>query len=136
MALLNVCVITGNNIVVQVALMFLRHETEADYKWALEYLRTIMAENTINTPLSIVIDRELALIRSLKLQFPSTRHLLCRWHVNMNVLAKTKRWFPALVKVNGKAVRHPQFQEFLSSWNMLLASSSEAIYNRRLAAVM
>jgi len=81
-----------------------------------------MAENTIDTPLSIVTDRELALIRSLKLQFPSIRHLLYRWHININILAKTKRWFPALVKVNRKAVRHPQFQEFLGSWNILLAS--------------
>jgi hypothetical protein len=135
MALLNICVITGNNIVVQVALMFLSHEKEVDYKWALDYLRITMAENTIEEPLSIVTDRELALIRCIKSHFPSARHLLCRWHINMNVLAKTKRWFPAPVKVNRKAARHPQFQEFIRSWNLLLSSLTEAIYNRRLAAV-
>jgi hypothetical protein len=94
-----------------------------------------MAVHSIEEPLSIVTDRELALIRCLKLQFPSVRHLLCRWHVNMNVLAKTKRWFPAPVIVSGRAVQHPQFQEFLSSWNLLLASLTESIYKRRLAAV-
>jgi hypothetical protein len=94
-----------------------------------------MTENMIEEPVSIVTDRELALIRCLKSQFPSARHLLCRWHVNINVLAKTKKWFPAPVKVNGKAVHHPQFQEFIVSWNLLLASSTESIYTCRLAAV-
>jgi hypothetical protein len=91
MPLLNVCVITGNNIVVQVGLVFLSHEKEADYKWAINYLQTIMTENMIKESVSIVTDRELALIRCLKSQFPSVRHLLYRWHINMNVLAKTKR---------------------------------------------
>jgi hypothetical protein len=66
MPLLNVCVITGNNIVVQVALVFLSHEKEADYEWAINYLRTIMTKNMIEEPVSIVTDRELALIRCLK----------------------------------------------------------------------
>jgi hypothetical protein len=87
--------------------MFLRHEKATDYKWALEYLRTIIVVHSIEEPLSIITDRELALIRYLKLQFPSTRHLLCRWHVNMNVLTKTKRWFPVLVIVSSRVVQHP-----------------------------
>ena len=51
----------------------------------------------------------------------------------MNVLAKTKRCFPAPIRVNGVIQRHPQFQEFLRSWNMLLASPTEQIYNQKLA---
>jgi hypothetical protein len=53
----------------------------------------------------------------------------------MNVLAKTKRFFPAPVKVGERVVRHPQFQEFLSSWNILLASRTVPIYNQRLAEI-
>jgi hypothetical protein len=132
MALLNICVITGNNIVAQVGLMFLRHKKEEDYKWACEYLRTIMTQDTIEEPTSIVTDRDLALIRCLKSQFPSSYHLLCRWHINMNMLAKTKRWFPGPIKTSGKTVRHPQFQDFLSSWNTLLASPTEELYNKKL----
>jgi hypothetical protein len=52
--------------VVQVALVFLSHEKEADYEWAINYLRTIITKNMIEEPVSIVTDRELALIRCLK----------------------------------------------------------------------
>jgi hypothetical protein len=119
--------------VVQVGLAFIRQEREVDYNWAMEFLRDIMAKESIQEPLSIVTDREIALIKALRTHFPSSQHLLCRWHVNMNVLAKTKKFFPGPVKVGDKVVRHPQFQEFLSSWNVLLASPTVSIYNERLA---
>jgi hypothetical protein len=132
MALLNICAITGGNMVVQVGLAFIRQEREADYNWALEFLRDLMAKESIQEPLSIVTDREIALIKALRTHFPSSRHLLCRWHVNMNVLSKTKRFFPGPVKVGERSVRHPEFQEFLSSWNILLDSPTMSIYNTRL----
>jgi MULE transposase domain len=133
MALLNICAITGANMVVQVGLAFIRQEREADYNWALEFLRGLIAKESIQEPLSIVTDREIALIKALRTHFPSSQHLLCRWHVNMNVLAKTKKFFPAPILVNNRPIRHPQFQEFLTSWNVLLASPTVPIYNQRLA---
>jgi transposase-like protein len=132
MALLNICAITGGNMVVQVGLAFIRQERERDYNWALNFLRDIMAKESIQEPFSIVTDREIALIRALRTYFPSSQHLLCRWHVNMNVLAKTKRFFPAPILVNNRPVGHPSFQEFLSSSNILLASQTVPIYNQRL----
>jgi hypothetical protein len=78
MALLNICAITGANKVVQIGLVFLRRETEADYDWALDYIHNIMVHNSIEEPVSIVTDRELALIKSLNTWFPSSQHLLCR----------------------------------------------------------
>jgi hypothetical protein len=96
MPLLNICVITGNNMVIQVGLAFLSGEKEVDYNWAIDYIREIMAEHSIEEPSSIVTDRELALIKCLH-RFPASQHILCRWHVNMNVLAQTKKWFPAPV---------------------------------------
>ena len=56
MALLNICTITGANKVVQVGLVFLKQETEADYNWALDYICNIMAQNLIEEPVSIVTD--------------------------------------------------------------------------------
>ena len=121
--------------VVHVGLAFIRHEREVDYNWALEFLRDLMARESIQEPLSIVTDREIALIKALHTHLPSSKHLLCRWHVNMNVLAKTKKFFPAPIIVNNRPVRHPSFQEFLSQWNMLLASPTVVIYNQRLAEI-
>ena len=65
MLLLNICVITSNNKVIQVRLVFLSGEKEADYNWAIDYIRDIMAEYSIEEPSSIVTDKELALIKCL-----------------------------------------------------------------------
>jgi MULE transposase domain len=133
MLLLNICAVTGNNMVIQVGLAFLLGEKESDYNWAIDYMWDIMAEHSIEEPSSIVIDRELALMWCLDTRFPGSQHILCRWYINMNVLAKTKRWFPAPVRVNGIIQRHSQFQDFIRSWNTLLASPTEQIYNQKLA---
>jgi hypothetical protein len=130
---LNICAITGANKVVQIRLVFLRRETEADYNWALDYLRDIIAQNLIEELVLIVTDRELALIKSLNTRFLHSQHLLCCWHVNINVLAKTKQYFPGPTRVSSRSIRYPQFQEFLSSWNRLLSSRSESIYLQQLS---
>jgi hypothetical protein len=126
MALLNICAITGGNIVVQGGLAFIRQEREVDYNWSLEFLCDIMAKESIQEPLSFFTDQEIALIRALQTHFPSSRHLLCHWHVNINVLAKTKKFFPGPVKVRGRVICHPQFQAFLRSWNILLDSPMQS----------
>src|SRR3981189_2551992 len=98
--------------VVQVGVAFIRQEREADYNWVLEFLRDIMAKESIQEPLSIVTDREIALIKALRTHYPSSQHLLCLWHVNMHVLAKTKKFFPANIMVNNRAIRHYHFRSF------------------------
>jgi hypothetical protein len=76
MALLNICAITGGNMVVQVGLAFIRQEREVDYNWAMEFLRDLMAKESIQEPLSIVTDREIALINALRSFFPSSLQFL------------------------------------------------------------
>lgn len=54
----------------------------------------------------------------------------------MNVLAKTKKYFPGSIKDNnGNWAWHPQFQAFLISWNGLLASTTEQQYDDRLQEI-
>ena len=68
--------------------------------------------------------------------FDSVAHILCRWHVSMNVLAKTKRFFPKarFDASNRRTVRVATFQEFLNDWNQLVNSTTEAIFEQRLAS--
>lgn len=133
MPLLNICGITGNNMVVQIGMAFLSGEAERDYQWAIAQLKSVMTENMIEEPVSIVTDRELALIKCLDSQFVSSRHILCQWHVNMNVLAKTKKYFPGPIKgTDGIWTRHPRFQAFLCSWNSLLASTTKQAFDDQL----
>jgi hypothetical protein len=70
--------------------------------------------SSITGPVFIVTDKELALINCLKTLFPKLIYFLCRWHVNINVLAKTKKYFPAPIKsLISKVERYFSFQLFL-----------------------
>ena len=120
--------------VVQVGFVFLSGEKKEDYNWAIDAFQEVIKEYSIEEPISIVTDRELALINCLDSRFPKSRHLLCRWYVNTNVLAKTKKYFPGPIKdKSGKVQRHPTFQAFLTDWVILLQSETESIYDERLA---
>jgi hypothetical protein len=72
--------------------------------------------------------------------FPNTNHLLCTWHVNMNVLAKYQKFFLADKKDPTKEamenpqgyVLDPQWESFLKDWNAVLESLTESDYTERL----
>ncbi|KAI0992813.1 hypothetical protein K3495_g15371 [Podosphaera aphanis] len=132
MPLLKVCGVTGGSKVNQLGLVFLPSEKENDYSWVLQQLRQIMTLEAIRAPLSIVTDRELALKKSLEAHFSDTPHLLCRWHVNMNVLVKSKKHFPKPAKKRNYYVRIPIFVEFLNQWNAVLAATSDKSTNKKL----
>jgi hypothetical protein len=133
MPLFNICALTGNNLVIQVGLAFMSGEKKEDYIWVMEQLREVMVKEGILEPEVMVTDRELALMTTIDTIFPSTYHILCRWHVNMNVVAKTKGFFPPPVKHGATTTRHPSFQSFLCDWNKLLYSATEQQYEERLA---
>jgi hypothetical protein len=67
---------------------FLASEKTEDYQWALNQLKELMGEHGISSPTCIITDRELALINALAISFPLSAHILCQWHVSMNILAK------------------------------------------------
>jgi hypothetical protein len=48
----------------------------------------------------------------------------------MNVLIKTKKFFPGPIKTSdSKVIRHLLFQIFLAEWNILLSNSTESEYD-------
>jgi hypothetical protein len=55
------------------------------------------------------------------------------WHVNMNVLTKTKCAFPKPTRhPGGEIERHPTFQEFIRAYNALVASETEEKFHQNL----
>jgi hypothetical protein len=108
MPLLNICGVTGNNKTPQFALCFLSGEKEEDYTWALTQLRSCMALYGIQEPKCMITDRELALITVIDELFPQSDHLLCRWHVNMNVVKNCKKHFTT----------KKQWDEFYAVWQI------------------
>lgn len=134
MPLFNACGVTSGNKTFNWAVTFMSGEKEGDYSCALAALIRILQNEGIKVPGLIVTDRELALLNALNNSaWVSIPHLLCRWHVNMNVLAKARRHFPAATKHGSQYRRHPTFKAFLKEWNALLASVTEDDFNKNLA---
>ena len=100
----------------------------------------VMRAYNISKPLSVVTDRELALINTLDEIFPETSYILCLWHVNMNILANCRQHYPKdtkdpaqVTKANPQGyVPNPSWAEFLKDWALLLDSSSYDEYTSRL----
>ena len=67
-----------------IAFAFISEEKEKNYKWVLERLKLTL-EGCMH-PRVIITDRELALINAYKKVFPNATRLLCRWHIQRNIL--------------------------------------------------
>jgi hypothetical protein len=81
-----------------VVLCFLSGEKEDDYDWAMEKFRDLITDHEILEPDTWVTDRELAVMNTLNYFFLKGDHLLCTWHVNINVLANCCKHYPADIK--------------------------------------
>ena len=99
-------------------------------------LREMIVLHDIRLPETLLTDRELALMNALQTHFPSSRHLLCQWHVARNVQSKTRKWFPAppKPKTGEEQEDHPLHIEFMDEWENLLDSPSIAEYIKRKCA--
>ncbi|MBE3041774.1 hypothetical protein IMZ48_04180 [Candidatus Bathyarchaeota archaeon] len=95
-----------------------------------------LSENKLKLPRCIVTDRDLGVINALKghLAFQSIPRLLCRWHINMNVLAKTTPFFPKAIRRRGlDPERHPTFVAFLEAWNGIVQAPTVTHFDYLLA---
>ena len=95
---------------------YMEAEGEGNSAWPLGVVRSIISEDAL--PDVIVTDRELSLMKAINSVFPNTRHLLCKWHINKNVLARCKKLFETKEK----------WYKFTLGWNMLIHSSTEKEY--------
>ena len=94
MPLLNIYSVISNNIILQIAFAFLSSKKEEDYTWAIETsFLELCKEYDIPTLKYIIIDKELALLNTLNNFFLILDYILCYQHVNINVVAKTKKHF-------------------------------------------
>jgi hypothetical protein len=94
-----------------------------------------MQNERIEEPLCFVTDRELALMNALDTTFPNSAHLLCTWHVNMNILANCRKHFAkdkADPNKPSSFIPDPGWEAFLKDWASVLDSSTEAEYTSRL----
>jgi MULE transposase domain len=87
---------TGRTFIIGQA--FLSSESTEDYQYVLEWLRDIYVHAGVEMPKTITSDKADGLLAALKIVFPTARHLLCKWHINTDVLKYCKRlWRDELV---------------------------------------
>ncbi|XP_057435845.1 protein FAR1-RELATED SEQUENCE 5-like [Lotus japonicus] len=87
--LLEIVDITSNDMTFSIALCYMIHECTNDYIWVLECMKSLIADPA-RLPKVIVTDKDLALLSVVHKIFPSSSHLLCRFHINKTVEAKFK----------------------------------------------
>lgn len=121
--LLEIVGVTSTNLTFSVAFVYLEAEREDNYTWALSKLQSAMDDDY--APSVIVTDRELALMKAIDKIFPKSKHLLCIWHINKNILAKCKSLFESKDK----------WDQFMKSWEILVHSKDEVEYNHRLCCI-
>jgi hypothetical protein len=91
MPLLHIIGLSPSNSSFSIAFCFMQNEQEESYKWTLQTFFSWLSP--LPLPLVLCTDRDLALLGAIKAIYPKSPHLLCVWHINKNVLAKTKQYF-------------------------------------------
>lgn len=120
MPLLEIVGVTSTDKTFSIYIAYLQYEREESYAWALGILLHVIGDGAL--PSVIVTNREIALLKAMQTIFLGATNLLCKWHINRNVLSKCKKLFETKEK----------WDRFIMSWNVLMSSSSEDHYNYQL----
>ncbi|XP_012829137.1 PREDICTED: protein FAR1-RELATED SEQUENCE 5-like [Erythranthe guttata] len=109
---------TCTNKTFSIAFAYLDHEKTENFEWALRCLKEAMT--SCPRPNCIVTDRDLGLMKAVANVYPSSHHLLCRWHVNKNIVANCKKLFPKDIT---------KWKQFQSSFSALIERNTIEEFN-------
>lgn len=116
-----------------IAFAFLSGESEEDYIWALERLRSMYELSGARLPSVILTDRCLACMNAVSRCFPAASSLLCLWHANKAVLQYCKPGFTKAILGEGERQQaQKDWNEFYGCWHSLVRSIDENTFNSRL----
>jgi hypothetical protein len=74
-----------------IGLGFVQNEQEESFRFNLSTIQEIGTEiTTIPSPVTVVIDKDRALINALYSVFPEVNILICMWHIYKNILSHAK----------------------------------------------
>ncbi len=108
-----------------IAFAFLSGETEEDYSWALQHLRSLYKRDL---PSVVLTDRCVAAMNAAATVFPLSKGLLCIWHVNKAVLQHCRPYFLADGRQADK-----NWDEFYTFWHLIVASPNESTFQEHIA---
>ena len=104
-----------------IAFAFMRSEKTHDVAWALNKLRELIVKEK-NLPQVIVTDKDTTLMNAVAHVFPTSKQLLCQFHIAKNVTAKSKLYCD---KSDWDGIK--------SAWNDVMFSANEKEYGVHLA---
>src|SRR5947207_14096243 len=106
MPLLNIVGCTNLNTTFEVGMVFLAAEKEEDYAWGLNAMARTFRKHDIQPPKVALTDREKAIMTALNTTFPDAANIICRWHINKNIVKNCKipgmsdeDWKPVLAAI-------------------------------------
>jgi hypothetical protein len=121
MPLLHIIGLSPSNSTYSITLCFMQNEQEESYKWTLQTFFSWL--DPLPIPPVLCTNRDLALLGAIKAIYPKSPHLLCVWHINKNVVAKTKHFFSS----------NEEFEAFIKTWKELINSSTILEYQNQIA---
>lgn len=136
MPLLNIVIVTSMNTVLPLAQCWLAGEKEEDFTWALATLQIFMDAHTIRRPRVFVSDRDLACLHAIDAVFPGTPRMVCRWHLERAVEAKTRQVL-GQVPVEKPPPQGPKDKNsvetdaFMEAFRLAVDSKTESEFNTR-----
>lgn len=115
-----------------IAFAFLSGETEEDYIWALDRLRSVYETCGARLPSVILTDRCIACLNAVSFCFPLAISLLCLWHANKAVLRYCKPTFTCH-KEGSEAYKQGEanWNDFFSHWHAIVGSADEETFGQR-----
>lgn len=119
---LHACGMAATNLSFSIGFVFMENETEDDYNWAVEQLKSIWHPERL--PKLFLSDREKALAIALSNHFPDSFHHLCTWHIRTNIVTNCKAEFKKDSKVS--------WAQFKEKWESLVYTSTEASWQEEL----
>ncbi|KAL2885279.1 mutator-like element transposase [Ceratocystis lukuohia] len=111
-----------------IAFAFLSGETEDDYLWALQHLKSLYQQEL---PSVVLTDRCQAILNAVPIHFPSAAALLCLWHANKAVLQHCQPAFGLMRNESPDSPETKAWGEFYGCWHSIIASPDEETYKTR-----
>jgi hypothetical protein len=120
-----------------IAFAFLSGESEDDYAWALDRLRSLYDHHCTRLPSVVLTDRCIACMNAVATSFPTSYSLLCLWHANKAVL---RHCLPSFATRESAAGFGPltdksaeAWDEFYQFWHLIMGSPNEDAFTERVS---
>lgn len=68
----------------------MKNEKQDSYEVILNCLAEVYESLSLEPPRTILTDKEQALMNAIETVFPTTKNMICLWHINMNIMKKAR----------------------------------------------